>query len=948
MIKMNIIKKFFKPYTITLTEKYDTVKLYKHIYSGECGLSHSNELLKYIKYSENGQINITYRVPKLGRLKQSLFRDGKHQYIKNQTGQWCNTKYDVLQEIYDDVDIVNCQLVLLQQLMKSNGLNTKYIEIFNNKREDILKDLMKKCKKTRTEIKKKIFKIMFNKDSCIKKLLKKLPNKALHNYVNELLINRKKLIKLYPEFLLFYKSERKRKRAEKNKELKFYNPIGGSLAYIAQHCERLCLLAMYEHFTDKGIKVGALIHDGMHIPKHKDNKKLLKRCEKKILQQTGFKIKLKIKPFEERKKDRSNVIRFDTLKTIKYLTEHKKKIFSSVDDLNIKTIVFNKKYLTKRNRSDRNGIHLCNMLKLNQINEVKSYTGSGKSTMIKKVQKKYKYPILSITSRRSIADMHEKDFNIKNYQTTWTHGVDEAYQADSIDKIPHDIDIDFILVLDENASTCQHLLNRMKKMSENRLPFIKKLSKLINNPHCKMVIGLDSNLNYGTLQFMKDISTKPITLFINNYIEERPTPVNVYINKHTMLFKCIEMIKNGERLFICSNMNEDFKRNVVEPIIKECKLTKYQYLLYSSNEGETKIDSTKWKNKQVIFCTPSVIYGCDSNYQFHVFGFFHMAPHFDAMDCNQQVNRERLPKSINLYMADNKQKPFNSIKDTIKNGTLKLTVIHDIMDDINRFKEPLKNLVIYETYRRSHHMNIRHHLLDLLRQKGYTNINFILKKTKNEHTTKKEYIKRLVSKYTDNKLSSKMYKDVSNKMNSYGIEGYDIDTNDILKSNLDIFINRKTYNQLNNYKLYTTGKFKEFIKVEGGLRIKKRNKDIIDLVVQKESSKLNLLDMIRVKLGIKRIDMNILKSIDKKNYNDKMKMDDDIFQIIKKTFRIRGKLTNNMNRLQLTKFYMSKINSVIGFTIRNSKKIINNKIYRCNSFDPDKIKVFDFICSFKN
>ena len=93
------------------------------------------------------------------------------------------------------------------------------------------------------------------------------------------------------------------------------------------------------------------------------------------------------------------------------------------------------------------------------------------------VTKKYpEYEIISLVSRMSLADSHITEFELVNYRTTTNHGLNEVYQLDSLDKVDN-LNKPFILLIDEIASLCSHFLNTMKKMSNNRIPFVEIFAK---------------------------------------------------------------------------------------------------------------------------------------------------------------------------------------------------------------------------------------------------------------------------------------------------------------------------------------------------------------------------------------------------------------------------------------------------------------------------------------
>ena len=346
------------------TEIFDAIALLNHIYSGNVELEYSHELKDYINHSspiENvikyKKIDIIYEIPYIGRLKTLYLDNDTHtkKIIKSQTNQWNYTKYETCKDLYDDVDIVNCQSSLLQQLMEYNKLPTEHIKEFNEKREDILKVMMKTNKLTRKEAKKKIIIFTYASDNIIKRMMTNIKMPRLVNkYLKQLLQNRDKLLKIYPQF--------KKEAIDKHKNNSEYNNIDGcAFALLAQTLERICLLSINDFFSKKNIEIGALIYDGVHLIKTFGNDELLKECENHVCEQTNFNIKLLIKPFEKIN-NLENVIRFETLN------------FNEHNDITIKQL--NSRYLMKNDENDKDGNNLANEILLNTIYLICSYTGS--------------------------------------------------------------------------------------------------------------------------------------------------------------------------------------------------------------------------------------------------------------------------------------------------------------------------------------------------------------------------------------------------------------------------------------------------------------------------------------------------------------------------------------------------------------------------------------------
>jgi len=296
--RINILKPYKKK-TVQLTEEFDVFKLREHIKF--CEDSYKKNLRRYIKHSRKGKVKIIYSIPEYGRLKPDFTND--EGFINSQSYQWKNTKYEILRDIYDDVDMVNCQTTLYLQLLKHHNIKAPNIKLFTDERENILKNLIKfKYVEDRASAKKEIYSIMFSDDDLLKKKLEKTKNypeiPLIKRHIDEILTTRIKILEIYPQFRGWYKKRWNSHETHKNP----FNVNGGPLAHLCQHLERIALLSMYDYFTKNKMEVGALIHDGLHLKKNKkdrDRGDIIKGCEEHVYRDTGFKIKLSIKPFKK-------------------------------------------------------------------------------------------------------------------------------------------------------------------------------------------------------------------------------------------------------------------------------------------------------------------------------------------------------------------------------------------------------------------------------------------------------------------------------------------------------------------------------------------------------------------------------------------------------------------------------------------------------------------------
>ncbi|CDI70052.1 DNA replication protein [Zamilon virus] len=193
--------------------------------------------------------------------------------------------------INTDIDMKNSHPTLITQYCKKKDILCPYLVDYVNRREKILEDISSFHKISRDKAKELILKLCY------------LGSYKLTNDNGESYTPTKKL-----KFLTKFKEEAEY-IAEKvaKKETSLYekikdnndckNKLAVVLSILAQRLEHKCLMAMYDYFTSKKIKVSTLCFDGMLINSFdEDIKVLLKGCEKYVYDKTEYKINLEEKP----------------------------------------------------------------------------------------------------------------------------------------------------------------------------------------------------------------------------------------------------------------------------------------------------------------------------------------------------------------------------------------------------------------------------------------------------------------------------------------------------------------------------------------------------------------------------------------------------------------------------------------------------------------------------
>lgn len=1011
--------------SFTLNEKFDNQKLVQFLNAGVIDDSYCRSIKKYIKYSKRHDKNIfynkvSYTVPEngLGRFKIRInkIKDDPNKSCMTQSNMWNELKSMICGDIYYDVDIVNCQATIMEQLMIRNGITNKYINIYNTNRDELFKSMEQKFKINRKEIKSFIYGLLFGGgNSELKKHnieFKDLPI-IIKNLIKELKVSSIKLLQLNP----IYKQE-----AIIKKEEKYWNINGVALSLLLQTEERKVLTEMYKYFTLHGFKIGACIHDGVHIEKDIRllNQEELEKCENHIKDKLDYDIKIKIKDFQNIVVNKMPIVRNFKLLNKDY-----------IDILGIKINHINTPSICPYNGSPFENINIYDGEKVKDIILIKSSTGSGKSYFLKKVKEEfntnkknilkmieekptqiYDYyenerdifddmieynsddeeeeksiKILSLVSRVSLSHTHEIEYNLVNYQKVKEHGLNEVYQLDSIEKFVNPNNDKYILFLDEVASLCSHFNNKMDKMSRKRIEMVDKFKRIINDKNCLQIIGCDDNLNDGTLKFIRQLTNKKIHLYINDHKNDFKIPVNVCIDIDYSINAIKQTLAKNEKIFCCSNLNGKFFKTVVLPIIKELKLKKNEYKIYSGTYGEKmnniinskqgknqneinlddpefekeifdhneKIITDCWNDKElkIIFTTPSIIYGLsyDLEKTHHIYGFYFNNSPLDAMSCNQQINRIRKPISINLYIENAINYSYLTLEQA-ENRIMEQNEDIVVNKKFSKVQAAINDLYIYDCFSESHLCDLFYYIPQLLKIKGYTNIKYnIDDHEKQDKYTSKKVNKIIIEEYNNKILDEKKMDDMTIKLNTFGFNSNYVKNNEELlkKENtfksqiMEIFADNAKYRTLNLYNNCINKYYLEKLDTNNDTLLNKTYSD---------DYKLKLLDDLHTVLKIKWFDINLLEKLENNpDLLKPIKVDDELYNRIchNKRFRVtskkKPKLYIDWIIFLIKRYTMFSIDIIIN---KDKNFYYNKERYSIPVLNSELINKFDSIAKYKN
>lgn len=311
---------------IIISEKIDLKNAYKLLNSNLIDDEHKCKLKKYLSFSDGGKVKVKYIKNDIGRLTIKVFNKKKVEDINEDScivqsfmkriikGAICN-KY------YKDIDINNAHPVFILDLFNKMNYDTEYLNLYVKNR-DLYFKLFADLNVSRDATKELLLKVMYGggfnlwckEYNCSKENIPKI----FFDLKNEIEKNTEKLLTLnqyeiYKDFAI----EKKGKT--------YYNINGTALSYIAQTIECNILLLMKEFFENNDFIVGALIHDGLHIEKHKSlNQSILDKCCKFVYEKTNIIIKLSFKDFYIDEKLDKTIIVEDQKEAADYISDELK------------------------------------------------------------------------------------------------------------------------------------------------------------------------------------------------------------------------------------------------------------------------------------------------------------------------------------------------------------------------------------------------------------------------------------------------------------------------------------------------------------------------------------------------------------------------------------------------------------------------------------------------
>jgi hypothetical protein len=200
-------------------------------------------------------------------------------------------RHSICDEIYYDIDAVNCHPVILLHLCKKYDLPRENLEKLIIDREAIFAELLKiNPDRDRDHVKKTILSMINGGEKDYRELNK---NKWIKDLKKDLEGISERICKEFPDLYNF----RKNICEDRGK----HNPEFSTLNCILCENENKIIQAAYEYYNsiNAATTETVLCFDGIMLPKNDLIPKHLKDCEKYVQTKTSIPIKLKIKPMTE-------------------------------------------------------------------------------------------------------------------------------------------------------------------------------------------------------------------------------------------------------------------------------------------------------------------------------------------------------------------------------------------------------------------------------------------------------------------------------------------------------------------------------------------------------------------------------------------------------------------------------------------------------------------------
>lgn len=380
-----------------------------------------------------------------------------------------------------------------------------------------------------------------------------------------------------------------------------------------------------------------------------------------------------------------------------------KLVRKEVDDF-IPSVIADESGLFDHNTRDPNVItskrYLPKLPLQDGLTLIKSGKGTGKTHYLRQLvadyKKKKKMSVLLVGHRRSLLRALSASLGLQCYLDVKESAMFActsisrhfAVSVDSMAKMlkPNINKFDVILI-DESEQVFSHLIADTLD-SENRRKCYLLLQHYIHT--AKSVVALDADLNHITLHAIQRFGNKnPFAdrrLVLNEYKFPQKA-VDLYASENHLIGDITNSIKQGERIFVCSNSKKRIDALVLS-IKEECGDVSL-FWVTSENSASPKVThfiteiKTEILKYQVVLVSPAMGTGIDITFPDEVSSVDGVYGLFDPLinthfDIDQQLSRVRHPKFVRIWISPQTFE-FETEVDPIKQEIAESNIIPEVL-----------------------------------------------------------------------------------------------------------------------------------------------------------------------------------------------------------------------------------------------------------------------------
>jgi len=820
----------------------------------------------------------------------------------------------LVKNIYVDIDIENCHVVILQQICKMNGIETPMLDDYVINREKHLKNIMDDYDVDR-DVAKRVFLVAMYCGNFL------IENKKEPTIYKKLIKETRRIAQLVadanPDIV---KMVENKNYVNENEYL--CNKNGKILAHFLQEIEHQILNEMFIYCVDKKIIVDnncSLQADGIMIKKENYKKSLLNNLNKHIKKKIGLDIRFTQKIMKD---DYLNILD-------EHIITHKQpEIKKQLPELKYAPdVTGNVKYLSD--------IFTYEMYEKNDIIVLQSCCGTGKTYAASKYISQSKDKVISIINRKSLLTAQIKEFTDKgiklnNYEDKETYDLNESgiICINSIMKYsnkPNEHFNQFVIYIDEINSFMETLTHSAILTKDIKIVY-ETLIRIIKN--CKKLIVSDHHITDAVFHLFKSKTNNKKIYVKNNYLKFKGVKSRQIKDELTFKNKMEEIIKSNVGFFAgfdSANCATLYYHNLKEKTHLDCILV--------TDETRVKIPNNlnDWEGK-CIFYSPKIETGVDFNIDTKQHVFYHMCGNSVLPTSSfQMICRTRNMKELTWYAKPNKKHEFKykSLEEAQEIATTHKQNTNVYMcssylnedDEITYAPNSFYNIYTYNEYVKDIYDNNKQEMLkQILTDNGFVMAEDLAEVPKILKKKVVETMKDVVDVATEETFNQWVNNDVVCEMF------------DVRSSMLGL----KENNDKIKYKEFITDKYKfeDHLKIK--LLLKENNyifgksknlieKSYAEFGINNIFSKIKLLADYERETNISRFDYsNVNNNIDVKTWD-----------MIKKTFRkTTDKPTNDNN---VIKEYVSMINNIAKI-YDGKRQRLNDKVVRTHVLNKERIK----------